>query len=62
MVQISVHFGQPLVNAFDGAPFHLTPFMSCRYFEKILFNQSYCLAQKERIVCGGSYQETHVLA
>ena len=29
------------VNAFDGAPFHLTPFMSCRCFEKILYNIGY---------------------
>ena len=29
------------VNAFDGAPFCLTPFMSCRCFEKILYNLGY---------------------
>ena len=29
------------VDAFDGAPFHLTPFMSCRHFEKILYNLGY---------------------
>ena len=29
------------VDAFDGAPFHLTPFMSCRSFEKILYNLGY---------------------
>ena len=29
------------VDAFDGAPFHLTPFMSCRCFEKILYNLGY---------------------
>ena len=29
------------VDAFDGAPFHLTPFMSCRHFEKILYNRGY---------------------
>ena len=29
------------VNVFDGAPFHLTPFMSCRQFEKILYNLGY---------------------
>ena len=26
------------VDAFDGAPFHLIPFMSCNHFEKILYN------------------------
>ena len=29
------------VNAFDGAPFRLTPFMSCSHFEKILYNLGY---------------------
>ena len=29
------------VDAFDGAPFHLTPFMSHRHFEKILYNLGY---------------------
>ena len=29
------------VDAFDGAPFCLTPFMSCRQFEKILYNIGY---------------------
>ena len=29
------------VDAFDGAPFCLTPFMSCRCFEKILYNLGY---------------------
>ena len=29
------------VNAFDGAPFHLTLFMSSRHFEKILYNLGY---------------------
>ena len=28
-------------DAFDGAPFHLTLFMSCRCFEKILYNIGY---------------------
>ena len=29
------------VDAFDGAPFHLTPFLSHRHFEKILYNLEY---------------------
>ena len=29
------------VDAFDGAPFHLTPFMSHRHFKKILYNTGY---------------------
>ena len=29
------------VDAFDGAPFRLTPFMSRRHFEKILYNIGY---------------------
>ena len=29
------------VDAFEGAPFHLTPFMSCRRFENILNNLGY---------------------
>ena len=29
------------VDAFEGAPFRLTPFMSCRHFEKILNNLGY---------------------
>ena len=29
------------VDAFDRAPFHLTTFMSCRCFEKILYNIGY---------------------
>ena len=29
------------VDAFDFAPFHLTPFMSCGHYEKILYNIGY---------------------
>ena len=29
------------VNTFDHAPFRLTLFMSCRHFEKIIYNLGY---------------------